>query len=414
MRNAVFCLHMALVLSGCPCILVQRTAFGQTPAAPAVTAATNTPTPRNPDTSPAKPAKSTPTTTPVTFQWTVQRRAGISHRYDENVIPRKTRRDETVEDQVTTLVPGLNVTGRRGTTVLKASYLGTFAEYQDVRERDAYTHDTRFSVDGKPLSALQAGLRHRAFYIQDIGGEESDVIGQPTTYWLNQTGSEWMYALSRRWSVGVEGAFEDTEYESPNTRDLESWELTPKMRFVLSATDTITLAVTRKEYHVEKQDTVLSEEMSVSLAHRFSQDLTGIFRLGATHYPREDETTTSANVQLVQRLGRSAVTLSYGRSDQFTRSPPDVVIRDLVQLSLDVPFGERWRLRTGGQYLRDVSVEGDRTDTRGWRTRMAVSRALTRWLTSELEYQYIDQEARGQSGNSLTGNVVELSLVALW
>lgn len=383
---------------------------GQTPSP---TAATSTPTPTQRGPAALRPRAQLD---PHTYYWFFTREFGLSYEYDEAVYPRTAPRDApTTPDQYIRLEPGIKAELVKAKHTAEVSYRGSFDRYDDIRDRNSERHDGRLGWRGPLSPRLTANLRRRIYYLDDIGNDESGAVTRPTTYLLSETAGGLVYSATTKLQYLLDGQFTDIDYRSPFSQDSSEWSLTPRVRFILSATDSFDLSYKYNEYDIERYEQTVSHAAQLSATHRFSRDMFTTVGGGVTRFVNgDDEQTLSADIMLTRLIGTARLVVAYNRSDSLSRDPPEVVTRDRFSVTLTRPLGQVWSMVNTVSYLRDRSIESNRTDTKTLRVRVTLSRPLNPWTTLQVFGGYTEQKAEGQSGKNLDGYNVGVGVRVIW
>lgn len=364
---------------------------------------------------PDKPPKPAPQEKkPSSVKWSYDRRLTLTAEYDETIPPRTGRADGGESDLVGTINPSLSATARTGGHSFSGAYQAWMLTYDDLDERDSQRHDGRLRWNGPLGSSLKGAVQERIYYLQDVGGEATEVITTPTTYRMHDIDSSVVYSATAWLELSMRVQNTDIEYEAARQNDSNSWYVSPQARAILSPTASVDLGYIYKDYAVERSDPFSSHELQVGYNHRFASVLWSRLSVGAIYYPETDEYTTSLGAAVYRRFGKGTLALSYTRSDWLQRAESDVVERDLLTVSYSTPIGEQWSAYAYVSYLRDISLDSERIDTETFRTRFRLSRPINKWLSAQVEHQYTDQVARGTTGDTLDGHTIGTSLTIKW
>ena len=348
---------------------------------------------------------------PPPFKLPFQLYGSTSLSYDETVIPRSDSR-ETADILIKRFRVGGNYSRRMGNSYLRLNYNLTTKSYQDLEERDSVDHRASLYWSQKINDKLSWNFSNYYAYLQDTGGEADETISSILTYRQNIARFSTLYKFTRKLELQLDVRNLVRNYEEPGRNDYRTttpawqigWKPGKKVKWTF-----------RHEYemiHVETQEVVEYNTFLVGFSMPIPLEMhlqASVGTLFGRHFRTLDPTV---RIDLTRKMGKLSLRTRWNRSIAVSTNRSELTRRDTFSFNPQYRLTPETRLSGNLSYIMSKSLDNGRTNTQTLRTGVELRRELTKWLSMELKYTYVDQQARGTSGQTLSGSIVTVGLNA--
>jgi len=247
--------------------------------------------------------------------------------------------------------------------------------------------------------------------VQDTGGENDEAISALTTYIYNRARVTADYALAPRWKLLLGLAHSVRDYQESIYRDSNTIAPSWGLQWRPNKRDRWQLNHEFKHHDVDRQEIVQTHRLLAGYATALPWKVYLDAQLGVLWFQNTGSTYPAGRVVLRRAWGRARLSLRCERSSSVT-SYYGATRRDYVSLRPQYKLDKNTDLIGRVSLVLSESVEDDRIDTSTWRYGLTLRRRLTRWLTGDVGYTYVDQNARGISGYDIHGPIALAGLHA--
>ena len=164
--------------------------------------------------------------------------------------------------------------------------------------------------------------------------------------------------------------------------------------------------------HVETQEVVEYNTFLVGFSMPIPLEMhlqASVGTLFGRHFRTLDPTV---RIDLTRKMGKLSLRTRWNRSIAVSTNRSELTRRDTFSFNPQYRLTPETRLSGNLSYIMSKSLDNGRTNTQTLRTGVELRRELTKWLSMELKYTYVDQQARGTSGQTLSGSIVTVGLNA--
>lgn len=337
---------------------------------------------------------------------------GLALSYDQTILPRTGNRNEVAESLVMDVRGGATWRFWRKGDMRIARYDFSSRYYDEVRERDAMNH--RLTGIWRRTLDPDWGMRltERLTYRSDTGGEEDENIRRFSTYTDNRFGVDLDRRIGDRWKTYFGVEHELREYVDGGYDDWNTVSPYAEIERRVQKRGRVSLRYESKYLNVEESESEWTRRILAGYVTPLPWKLRLDAGIGVLMLDGEGATDPAGRVTLSRNWRKLRLNLRWNRSASVSTTSSQVVRRDYLV------FTPRWiltpKLQLIGRvvYVNQQSLDNDRTDTVTWRSGLTLRRKLNDWLAGDFTYTYVDQDADGRSGTSLSGGIIRMGLNA--
>jgi hypothetical protein len=267
-------------------------------------------------------------------------------------------------------------------------------------------------VSWKDRSHERWGYRVRTspLYLKDTGGEENDTVIRPTTYTLDTTSADFYAHLDTHWKVLGEFKATALDYSDPRLRDWNTLEKGVAIERSFVDRSNIKLRYRNKFINPEGVEPERSHKLTVSYQIRRNKRLLLDFEVGALVFKKAGTVDPAGTFRLSFRGKTLSGRASWNRDSMVNNANSDIVRRDVFSLAPVWRFADNWLWIGDVSVIIDKSIDPGRIRTTTSRSGFTLRRTFSSQFRSDLRYVYLDQNAHGTSGLSLSGSTIGLSV----
>lgn len=335
----------------------------------------------------------------------------LSLDYDETVIPRGRSSTDPTEDFFLSAIPAVGIRYKQGKTYANLGYSYRYLHYDDNDERDSFSHSGNLNLRQGITDIWSLSLRDRLSYFEDTGGEQTETITRPTTYYFNQItlDNNLNWPSNMDWTLTT--GFERRDYEDPSQKDYRGYDIEIQNNIRISDNFKTLLSYQFRRLNVEKSENSPNHRVLAGIEYRLTRVISLSAGAGALAFPQEDVLEFAGRVGLNLNFEKVTWRLSYNRDSNVSVGSSQVTRRDFLASNITWRFAADWYVSNHTTFLFDYSIEDDRVRTNTLRTQNSVGYAVTDWMSVEAYWGYTDQNAEGRTGRSVEGQRMGIASV---
>jgi hypothetical protein len=342
--------------------------------------------------------------------WRLVSSLGLTDEYSQTYLPRTGNTHQPREDTRYIFRPSLHFNWKEDGRSFTAKGAVSGRVYDNLQELDSTSYSGDVSWKDRSHERWGYKVHSSPVYLRDTGGEENDTVIRPTTYFQETTTAGFDILLDTNWKVLGEFKSTALDYSDSHQRDWRTLEKGVGLERSFNDESNIKLGYRNKFINPEGVDPERSQRITASYQIRRNKHFLLDFEVGALIFKKAGMVDPAGTIRLTfrgQTLGGHA---SWNRDSMVNNANSDVVRRDVFSLVPTWRIADKWLWIGNVSVIIDKSIEPGRIRTTTSRSGFTLRRTFSSQLHSDLRYVYLDQNAGGTSGISLSGATVGLSV----
>jgi hypothetical protein len=351
----------------------------------------------------------------MAFQYAADLYLTLSEEYNDNIF---LDRDDEVDDFITRVSPGIDLSLQGERSELRVFYAPSFNFYAKESDLNNTSHSARLT--GRYTASERTDFTLLGSYLKtsDINDlrDVADVgpIETQTERTIYSIRGDVTHKLTSALSLALGASYSSSDSEDPVDDNVKTTSGRAGLRYTLSAATSLSADASYSKYNYERDSDSTSQIYTVGVNHKVSPTFTVGLTGGVVFVKDEDTGDTDSGfnggVTLEKTFEKGSANLSFTQSVTPSADTGETVQYQTVRLSLTRRFGERLGGAAYAAYTKYKSLEGDETDADTAFAGASLSYIFTPWASLSLTYAYINYNDKIDSVNDYTNNIVLLAL----
>lgn len=349
------------------------------------------------------------------LQYAADLHLSLSEEYNDNIFLDK---DDKVDDFITRVSPGIDLSVKGALSELLISYAPSFNIYAQESDLNNTSHSA--SVNGRYTASERTEFTLSGSYLQtsdindlrdvaDVGPIETQT--ERTIYRVNGGVT---HKLTSALSLALGASYSSSDSDDPDDDNVKTTSGNARLTYTASAATSLSANATYSKYNYERDSDSTSQIYTLGADHKVSPTFT-VGLTGGVAFVKDDDTGNTdsgfnGGVTLAKTFEKGSANLAFTQSVTPSADTGETLQYQTVSLTLTRRFGERLDGSAYATYTKYKSLEGDATESDTANAGASLSYLFAPWARLSLAYAYINYNDKIDSAGDYTNNIVTLAL----